>query len=118
VQATHPTRRDELPHDIAAGLIRTWLRFKVQETAALVMTGAREIKAEHVCPIGTPRLSPPRVHLAAASCSCRLQAPTKKHAVKPHYRSITATTRLGPPQFITFDKTNPKFSRYFKGLMN
>jgi predicted nucleic acid-binding protein len=29
VQATRSTRPDPLPHDIAAGLIRTWLRFKV-----------------------------------------------------------------------------------------
>src|ERR1039458_1664501 len=28
VQATRPTRRDALPHDIAAGLIRTWLRLQ------------------------------------------------------------------------------------------
>jgi predicted nucleic acid-binding protein len=40
VQATRPTRRDALPHDIAAGLIRTWLRFKVQETSVAIMTGA------------------------------------------------------------------------------
>ena len=47
VQATRPTRRDALPHDIAAGLIRTWLRFKVQETSVSIMTGALEIKTEH-----------------------------------------------------------------------
>ena len=29
-QATRLTRRDALPHDIAAGLIQTWLRFKVE----------------------------------------------------------------------------------------
>ena len=40
VQATRATRRDALPHDIAAGLIRTWLRFKVQETSVSIMTGA------------------------------------------------------------------------------
>ena len=28
-------------------LIRTWLRFKVQETSVSIMTGALEIKAEH-----------------------------------------------------------------------
>ena len=47
VQATRATRRDALPHDIAAGLIRTWLRFQVQETSVSIMTGALEIKAEH-----------------------------------------------------------------------
>ncbi len=47
VQATRPTRRDVLPHDLAVGLIRTWLRFKVQETSVSIMTAALEIKAEH-----------------------------------------------------------------------
>ena len=47
VQATRATRRDALPHDIAAGLIRTWLRFKVQETSVSIITGALEIKAVH-----------------------------------------------------------------------
>ena len=30
MQATRPTRPDPLPHDIAAGLIVTWTRFRVQ----------------------------------------------------------------------------------------
>jgi predicted nucleic acid-binding protein len=47
VQATRPTRPDALPHDIAAGLIRTWLRFKVQEITVPIMTGALAIKAEY-----------------------------------------------------------------------
>jgi predicted nucleic acid-binding protein len=47
VQATRPTRPAPLPHDIAAGLIRTWLRFKVQEITVPIMTGALEIKAAH-----------------------------------------------------------------------
>jgi predicted nucleic acid-binding protein len=47
VQATRPTRPDALPHDIAAGLIRTWLRFKVQDITAPVMTRALDIKAAH-----------------------------------------------------------------------
>jgi predicted nucleic acid-binding protein len=47
VQATQPTRLDPLPHDIAAGLIRTWLRFKVQEISVPLMIGALEIKAAH-----------------------------------------------------------------------
>jgi len=45
VQATRPTRSDALPHDIAAGLIRTWLRFKVQEITVLIMADALRIKA-------------------------------------------------------------------------
>ncbi len=47
VQATRPTRPDPLPHAIAAGLIRTWLRFRVQEITVTIMTGAMEIKAAH-----------------------------------------------------------------------
>jgi predicted nucleic acid-binding protein len=47
VQATRATRTDVLPHDIAAGLIRTWMRFKVQEITLPVMVGALEIKAAH-----------------------------------------------------------------------
>src|ERR1700730_9276782 len=47
VQATRRTRPDPLPHDIAAGLIRTWLRFKVQEISVPIMTGALEIRAAH-----------------------------------------------------------------------
>jgi predicted nucleic acid-binding protein len=47
VQATRATRPDALAHDIAAGLVRTWLRFKVQEITVLVMIGALEIKAAY-----------------------------------------------------------------------
>ncbi len=47
VQATRASRRDALPHDIAAGLVRTWLRFRVQETTLPVMLGALEIRAAH-----------------------------------------------------------------------
>jgi len=47
VQAPRATRADALPHDIAAGLVRTWLRFRVQETTLPVMLGAMEIKAAH-----------------------------------------------------------------------
>jgi predicted nucleic acid-binding protein len=47
VQATRVTRSDALPHEIAAGLIRTWLRFKIQETTLPVALGALEIKAMH-----------------------------------------------------------------------
>jgi predicted nucleic acid-binding protein len=47
VQATRPTRRHVLPHDIAYGLIRSWLRFKVQETTVPIVTEALRIKATH-----------------------------------------------------------------------
>jgi predicted nucleic acid-binding protein len=46
-EATRPTRADALSHDIAAGLIRTWQRFRVQEITRPVMLGALEIKAAH-----------------------------------------------------------------------
>jgi predicted nucleic acid-binding protein len=45
VQATRATRPDAIPHEIAVGLIRTWLRFKVQDITLPIMTGALEIKA-------------------------------------------------------------------------
>ncbi len=47
VQATRATRPDSLPHDLAAGLIRTWLRFPVQDTTVSVLHGAFEIKEAH-----------------------------------------------------------------------
>jgi predicted nucleic acid-binding protein len=47
VQATRPTRPDPLPHEIAAGLIRTWVRFKVQEINLAILSAALEIKARH-----------------------------------------------------------------------
>jgi predicted nucleic acid-binding protein len=45
VQATRPTRTDALPHDLAVGLMRTWLRFPVQEITLAVLSGALSIKA-------------------------------------------------------------------------
>jgi predicted nucleic acid-binding protein len=47
VQATRSTRPKPLPHDIAAGLIRTWLRFKVQETTMPVLLDALKIKGRY-----------------------------------------------------------------------
>jgi predicted nucleic acid-binding protein len=47
VQATRPSRPDPLPHDIAAGLIRTWLRFRVQDTTVPVVLDALKIKARY-----------------------------------------------------------------------
>jgi predicted nucleic acid-binding protein len=46
-QATRPTRADALPHDIAAGLVRTWLRFKVQDNTRTILLDALDIKATH-----------------------------------------------------------------------
>lgn len=45
VQATRASGRDALPHHLAAGLVRTWLRFEVQDLTVAVMTGALEIRA-------------------------------------------------------------------------
>ena len=47
VQATRPSRADPLPHDIAAGLIATWTRFRVQEITLSIVTSALQIKAAH-----------------------------------------------------------------------
>ena len=46
-QATRVTRPDALPHETAAGLVRTWLRFEVQDITVPVMMGALEIKARY-----------------------------------------------------------------------
>ena len=45
VQATRATRPDALPHDIAVGLIRAWLRFPIQDITLPVMSTALDIKA-------------------------------------------------------------------------
>jgi predicted nucleic acid-binding protein len=47
VQATRATRPDALDHEIAVGLVRTWLRFKVQEITLPVMISALEIKTTY-----------------------------------------------------------------------
>ena len=44
VQATRASRADPLPHELAAGLIKTWLRFRVQENTVPILQGALEIK--------------------------------------------------------------------------
>jgi len=46
-QATRPSRPDPLPHDTAAGLVRSWLRFRVQENTVPILLGALELRAEH-----------------------------------------------------------------------
>jgi predicted nucleic acid-binding protein len=47
VQTTRSTRPDRLPHDIAAGLIKRWTRFRVQEITLAILAGALEIKTAH-----------------------------------------------------------------------
>lgn len=47
VQATRATRSDALSHDIAVGLVRTWLRFTVQEITLPIVMGAFDIKATY-----------------------------------------------------------------------
>jgi predicted nucleic acid-binding protein len=47
VQATRASRSNPLPHDIAVGLIATWIRFPVQDITPSILTGALEIKAMH-----------------------------------------------------------------------
>jgi predicted nucleic acid-binding protein len=47
VQATRSTRSDRLPHDLAAGLIKRWTRFRVQEITLAILAAALEIKAAH-----------------------------------------------------------------------
>ena len=46
VQATRASRADALPHDIAAGLVRAWARFPVQEISLGIVTAALEIHAK------------------------------------------------------------------------
>ncbi|MGA8171177.1 MAG: PIN domain-containing protein [Methylocystis sp.] len=47
VQATRPSRPDAPPHDIAAGLARTWMRFPVQEISSAIVVAAFEIKSRY-----------------------------------------------------------------------
>jgi predicted nucleic acid-binding protein len=47
VQATRPTRVGRLSHDLAAGLVHAWTRFRVQETSRPILRAALEIKAAH-----------------------------------------------------------------------
>ncbi len=44
VQATRSSRADALSHAVATGLIRTWLRFQVQENSVALLQEALEIK--------------------------------------------------------------------------
>jgi predicted nucleic acid-binding protein len=46
-QATRSTRLDRLPHDIAAGLVGRWSRFRVQEINLAIVNAAMDIRAVH-----------------------------------------------------------------------
>ncbi|MEX1110231.1 MAG: PIN domain-containing protein [Chthoniobacterales bacterium] len=43
-QATRPSRRNPLPHDLAVELTEKWCRFRIEETTLVVMTAAFEAK--------------------------------------------------------------------------
>ena len=47
VQATRPTRTDAVPHDIAAGLVRAWMRFRVQDATTAIVDAALDVKARY-----------------------------------------------------------------------
>ena len=47
VQATRPTRPDAILHESAVGLIRSWLRFPVQDITVAVMSEALRLKVSH-----------------------------------------------------------------------
>jgi predicted nucleic acid-binding protein len=47
VQATRPSRTDRVAHDVAAGLIATWTRFRVQDITLSILDGALAIKTAH-----------------------------------------------------------------------
>jgi predicted nucleic acid-binding protein len=44
VQATRSSRPNPLPHEIAVGLISTWLRFRVQELTLPLLAAALQVK--------------------------------------------------------------------------
>jgi predicted nucleic acid-binding protein len=48
VQATRATRPHPLPHEIAAGLVRTWLlRCRIQDVTVSILSAALDIKSVH-----------------------------------------------------------------------
>jgi predicted nucleic acid-binding protein len=44
VQATRTSRSDAIPHELAAGLIEAWSRFRVQDMTLLVLYSALQIR--------------------------------------------------------------------------
>ena len=47
VQATRASRADAIAHELAAGLIETWLRFRIQDMNLAVLKGALRIRQTH-----------------------------------------------------------------------
>jgi predicted nucleic acid-binding protein len=47
VQATRSTRPNAISHEAAVGLVRSWLRFPVQDMTASILNAALGIKAAH-----------------------------------------------------------------------
>ena len=47
VQATRPTRPGALSHAAAVTLVRSWLRFPIQDMTVSILNGALDIKATH-----------------------------------------------------------------------
>lgn len=47
VQATRPGRSDAIPHELAAGLMESWTRFRVQEMNLEVLRSALAIRQAH-----------------------------------------------------------------------
>jgi predicted nucleic acid-binding protein len=47
VQATRPSRTDALSHDIAAGLVRAWQRFRIQDVTPAIVNAALDIKSRY-----------------------------------------------------------------------
>lgn len=46
-QSTRPMRPGALTHETAVGLIRTWMRFPVQDNTSAILMASLEIKAAH-----------------------------------------------------------------------
>jgi predicted nucleic acid-binding protein len=47
VQATRASRTDAIPHELAAGLIESWLRFRIQDMNLTVLRSALRIRQAH-----------------------------------------------------------------------
>ena len=47
VQATRASRHDAIPHDLAAGLVEAWTRFRVQDMTLPVLNSALTIREAH-----------------------------------------------------------------------
>src|SRR5947209_9014620 len=47
VQSTRVTRADALSHELAAGLIEAWSRFRIQDMTLPVLTRASQVRKKH-----------------------------------------------------------------------